>query len=49
MMPAVSLIPERILNLTWVLVGLKIYSMFDGQVLVTLECQNVRGEGSERQ
>lgn len=45
MMPAASLIPERILHLTWVLVGLKIYSVVDGQVLVTLGCQNTRGKG----
>lgn len=45
MMPAASLIPERILHLTWVLVGLKIYSVVDGQVLVTLGCENIRGKG----
>lgn len=35
-MPAVSLILSRILRLIWVLVGPKIYSVVDGQVLVTL-------------
>lgn len=49
MMPAASLIPERILHLTWVLVGLKIYSVVDGQVLVTVGCENIRGKGSEKQ
>lgn len=47
-MPAASLIPKsKVLRLTYVLVGPKIYSVVDEQVLVILGYLSVRGEGSE--